>query len=227
MTYAELLQQIRDYTEVDSSVLTNSICDTFIKNSEYKIFREADADYARQYATSTFNQNNQYLSLPDDNTDEGTTSIRRALIVRSVIATNTSSIQVSLEPRDDTFITEYNSSGSTGFPKYYAMYRENAIQVAPIPAAAYPVTLDYIYTPDNLSTTNTTTYVSENAPELLLYACLVEAFAYLKGPMDMYKLYQDKYNTALQGFTIEQTGRRRRDEYFDGSLRIKINSPSP
>ena len=45
MTYAELLQQIRDYTEVDSSVLTNSICDTFIKNAEYRIFREADADY--------------------------------------------------------------------------------------------------------------------------------------------------------------------------------------
>jgi len=227
MTYAELLSNIRSYTEVDSSVLTDSLCDTFIKNSEYKIFREADSDYAREYATSSFNSGNRFLLLPDDNTDEGTTTIRRALIVRSVIVTNTSSNQVSLEPRDDTFITEYNSSGSTGFPKYYAMYRENAIQVAPIPAAAYPVTLDYVYTPDNLSTTNTTTYISENAPELLLYACLVEAFAYLKGPMDMYKLYQDKYNTALQGFTIEQTGRRRRDEYFDGSLRIKINSPSP
>jgi len=227
MTYAELLQQIRDYTEVDSSVLTNTICDTFIKNSEYRIFREADADYSREYATSSFNSGNKYLLLPDDNTDEGTTTIRRALIVRSVIVTNTSSNQVALDPRDDTFITEYNAGGSTGFPKYYSMYRENAIQVAPIPDAAYAVTLDYVYTPDNLSSTNTTTYISQNAPELLLYACLVEAFAYLKGPMDMYKLYQDKYNIALQGFTIEQTGRRRRDEYFDGSLRIKINSPSP
>jgi hypothetical protein len=37
---------------------------------------------------------------------------------------------------------------------------------------------------------------------------LVEAFAYLKGPMDMYKLYQEKYNMALQGFTLEQTGRK-------------------
>ena len=227
MTYSELLQQIRNYTEVDSSVLTNSICDTFIKNAEYRIFREADADYSREYATSSFNSGNKYLLLPDDNTDEGTTTIRRALIVRSVIVTNTSSNQVALDPRDDTFITEYNAGGSTGFPKYYSMYRENAIQVAPIPDAAYAVTLDYVYTPDNLSSTNTTTYISQNAPELLLYACLVEAFAYLKGPMDMYKLYQDKYNTALQGFTIEQTGRRRRDEYFDGSLRIKINSPSP
>jgi hypothetical protein len=67
------------------------------------------------------------------------------------------------------------------------MYRETAIQVAPTPDASYAVTLDYVYTPDNLSATNTTTYISDNAPQLLLYACLVEAFAYLKGPMDMYK----------------------------------------
>ena len=168
MTYAELLQNIRNYTEVDSSVLTDSVCDVFIKNAEYKIFREADSDYSREYATSTFNSGNQYLNLPDDNTDEGSTSTRRALIVRSVVATNSSSNLVALEPRDDTFITEYNSEGDSGFPKYYAMFRENAIQVAPKPDAAYPVTLDYVYTPDNLSSTNTTTYVSQNAPELLL-----------------------------------------------------------
>jgi hypothetical protein len=227
MTYAELLQQIRDYTEVDSSVLTDSICDTFIKNSEYKIFRQTDADYSREYATSSFNPGNKYLNLPDDNTDEGSTSTRRAIIVRSVVVTNTSNVQVALEPRDDTFITEYNSSGATGFPKYYAMFRENAIVVAPTPASGYSVLLDYVYTPDNLSSTNTTTYLSLNAPELLLYACLVEAFAYLKGPADMYKLYSDKYNEALQGFALEQTGRRRRDEYEDGSMRIKIPSPSP
>jgi hypothetical protein len=227
MTYAELLSNIRNYTEVDSSVLTDGVCDVFIKNSEYKIFREADSDYSREYATSSFNSGNKYLLLPDDNTDEGSGTSRIALVVRSVVATNSSSVQVALEPRDDTFITEYNSSGTTGFPKYYAMFRENSIEVAPTPDVAYPVTLDYVYTPDGLTATNTETYVSVNAPELLLYACLVEAFAYLKGPMDMYKLYQDKYNTALQGFALEQTGRRRRDEFQDGVLRIKINSPSP
>jgi hypothetical protein len=227
MTYAELVQKIRDYTEVGSEVLTSTIVNGFIRDSEFKIFRNTDADYSREYATSSFTANNKYLTLPNTNQSSGSTTTRVALIVRSVVVTNSSSVQVALEPRDDTFITEYNSSGSSGFPKYYSMYRENAIQVAPTPDASYPVTLDYVYTPDNLSATNTTTYISQNAPELLLYACLVEAFAYLKGPMDMYKLYQEKYNTALQGFTIEQTGRRRRDEYFDGSLRIKINSPSP
>ena len=227
MTYAELVQKIRDYTEVGSEVLTSTIVNGFIRDAEFKIFREADADYAREYATSTFTANNKYVALPNSSGSSGTNTDRRALIVRSVVATNSSSVQVSLEPRDDTFITEYNSTGSTGFPKYYATFRENAIEVAPTPDSNYVVTLDYIYTPDGLSSTNTTTYISLNAPELLLYACLVEAFAYLKGPMDMYKLYQDKYNTALQGFALEQTGRRRRDEFQDGVLRIKINSPSP
>jgi len=227
MTYAELVAKIRNYTEVGAEVLSSTVVDGFIRDSEFRIFRETDADYSREYATSSFTSNNKYLSLPNSSGSSGTNTDRRALIVRSVVATNSSSVQVALEPRDDTFITEYNSSGTTGFPKYYAMFRESAIEVAPTPDAAYSVTLDYVYTPDGLTATNTETYISVNAPELLLYACLVEAYAYLKGPMDMYKLYQDKYNTALQGFALEQTGRRRRDEFQDGVLRIKINSPSP
>jgi hypothetical protein len=227
MTYTELVAKIRNYTEVGSEVLTSTIVDGFIRDAEFKIFREADADYAREYATSSFTANNKYLALPNSSGSSGTNTDRRALIVRSVVVTNASNIQISLEPRDDTFITEYNSSGDTGTPKYYATFRENAIEVAPTPSAAFVVELDYIYTPDGLSPTNTETYISVNAPELLLYACLVEAFAYLKGPMDMYKLYQEKYNSALQGFTLEQTGRRRRDEFQDGTLRIKVPSPSP
>ena len=227
MTYAELVQKIRDYTEVGSEVLTSTIVNGFIRDAEFKIFREADADYAREYATTTFTANNKYVALPNASGSSGANSSRRALVGRSVVVTNTSSVQVALEPRDDTFLTEYNSTGATGFPKYYAMFRENSIEVAPTPDTAFVVALDYIYTPDGLSTTNTETYISLNAPELLLYACLLEAFAYLKGPMDMYKLYQEKYNEALQGFALEQTGRRRRDEFQDGALRLKLNSPSP
>jgi hypothetical protein len=59
MTYAELLSNIRNYTEVDSSVLSDGVCDVFIKNSEFKIFREADADYSREYATSSFSSGNK------------------------------------------------------------------------------------------------------------------------------------------------------------------------
>ena len=40
MTYTELLAKLRNYTEVDSSVLTDSILNGFIQDTEFKIFRE-------------------------------------------------------------------------------------------------------------------------------------------------------------------------------------------
>jgi hypothetical protein len=52
MTYAELVQKIRDYTEVDSNVLTSTIIDGFIEDAEWRIQRDTDADYQRQYQTA-------------------------------------------------------------------------------------------------------------------------------------------------------------------------------
>jgi hypothetical protein len=48
----------------------------------------------------------------------------------------------------------------------------------------------------------------------------VEAFGYLKGPMDMLTLYENKYKQELQKFAGVQIGRRRRDDYTDGTVRI-------
>ena len=54
-----------------------------------------------------------------------------------------------------------------------------------------------------------------------------EAFGYLKGPQDMLTYYEQRYNKEVEKFAIEQVGRRRRDDYDDGTIRIKIDSPSP
>ena len=69
------------------------------------------------------------------------------------------------------------------------------------------------------------TYVSRYFPQGLLYACLVEAFSFLKGPQDMLTLYEQKYTQELQKFASMQIGRRRRDDYTDGTIRIPIESP--
>ena len=37
MTYAELVQKIRDYTEVDSTVLSDTIINGFIENAEFRV----------------------------------------------------------------------------------------------------------------------------------------------------------------------------------------------
>jgi hypothetical protein len=229
MTFAELVAKIRNYTEVNANVLTDAIVDSMIRDAELRIFREVDADYAREYATANVNINSPYLDLPNATSSSGLTSTRRAIIVRSFLVFNSNTSPVTkeyVEPKDTSFIFEFNSTGATGVPKYYAMWKETTLLMAPTPNLQYQVQLSYVYTPDHLSATNTTTYLSENAPELLFYATLVEAYGFLKGPMDMYKLYSDKYNVAMQGFALEQVGRRRRDEYQDGTPRIIVPAPS-
>jgi hypothetical protein len=136
--------------------------------------------------------------------------------------------QIFLEFRDTSFMKEYWADGSvTGIPKYYSVWDQNTFYVAPTPASAYAVELGYIYKPAQLSATNTTTWVSINAPEALLYGCLVQAYSYTKGPPDMIAYFNNSYKEAIQGLGIEQQGRRRRDEYRDGMARIYVKSESP
>ncbi len=84
--------------------------------------------------------------------------------------------------------------------------------------------LGYIYRPQQLSSTNTTTWISTKAPEALLYATLIQAYSYTKGPMEMMQYFESSYAQAIQGLGVEQQGRRRRDEYRDGMIRMPIRS---
>ena len=70
------------------------------------------------------------------------------------------------------------------------------------------------------------TWVSVNAPNVILYACLCEAFKFLKAPQDQ-QVYEQSYREALSALAQEQLGKKRRDEYRDGSIRIPIPSANP
>jgi len=218
MTYAELIQKIRDYTEVDSNVFTSTIIDGFIQDAEFRILREIDSDNNRQYAQADIVAGQRYVNTPLIN-DE-TLVIRSAQITNSTGGADNSN-RAFLEYRDTSFISEYNSEGSQGLPKYYSYWDENTLVLAPTPDQNYNMQINYILKPTQLSASNTTTYLSKEFPNGLLYACLVEAYGFLKGPMDMIQFYEKKYSEAAQGFSIEQMGRRRRDEYQDGTPRIR------
>ncbi len=211
MTYAELVQKIRDYTEVDSNVLTSTIVNGFIEDAELRIFREVDSDNNRRYATANLVNNQRFIDLPDN-----------ALIVRSaqIVDGGSGSTRNFLEYRDTSFMSEFNSTGVTGEPKYYGMWDNNTIVLAPTPDSTYQIQLNYILKDPGLSSTNTETYLSKYFPNGLLYACLVEAFSFLKGPNDLLQLYEGKYKQVVEGFSIEQMGRRRRDEYQSGVPRV-------
>ena len=214
MTYTELVQKIRDYTEVDSNVLTSTIIDGFIENAEWRIQRDTDSDYQRQYQTANLISGQKFINLPSPY------SIVRSVQIFTSTDTSLSGDRSYLEVRDTSFISEYNNTNATGFPKYYANWYEDTIAFAPIPDNTYSIQVNYILKPPQLSATNTTSYLSQYFPNGLLYACLVEAFSFLKGPNDLLQLYEGKYKQVLEGFSVEQMGRRRRDEYQSGVPRI-------
>jgi hypothetical protein len=136
--------------------------------------------------------------------------------------------QVFLDFRDTSFMKEYWSNDAlTGVPKYYSVWNQSTFYIAPTPNANFPVELGYIRRPLQISSANPTTWVSINAPEALLYACLIQAYSYTKGPADMIAYFTNSYKEAIQGLGIEQQGRRRRDEYRDGMIRLPIKSESP
>jgi hypothetical protein len=96
---------------------------------------------------------------------------------------------------------------------------------APVPDAAYMFKVHYNLMPATLESGNQTNYISLNFPQGLLYCCLAETYGYLKGPMDMLTLYENKYKQEVEKFAGMQIGRRRRDDYTDGTVRIPIESP--
>jgi len=226
-TLDNLKTDIRNYTEVDSGVLSDTVLDTIIKNAENRIYRDADSDDNRFYATSSLVTGNRYVTIPSD-----------LRFIRYVQLKNSSGDQRFLEKRDTSFMSEYYDTPATqsGFPKYYGNWDAEFWVVAPTPDSTYEITLAYVKQP--ISITNTTepsaapaatngTYVSNKYQDLLLYGCLVEAYGYLKGPADMLQYYEGSFRRALQSYAIEQQGRRRRDEYQDGAIRTPLKSESP
>ena len=227
-TLDNLRTNIRDYTEVDSGVLSDTVLDTVIKNAENRIYRESDSDDNRFYATSTLISGNRYVTIPSD-----------LRIIRYVQLKDASGNQTYLQKRDTSFMSEfYNTPGTaSGLPKYYGNWDANFWLVAPTPNSNFEITLAYVKQPVSITSTtlpttanpasNVGTYVSNKYQDLLLYACLVEAYGYLKGPADMLQYYEASFRRAMQSYSIEQQGRRRRDEYQDGVIRTPMQSPSP
>ena len=228
ISYSDLVTQIRNYTEVDSSVLTTAILENIILNAQYRIMRDIPIDADRKIAQDNLVANQEHANVP-----AGALFIRAVQVADSTAAFNN---PIFLEKRDVTFLDEFNGARATGRPKYYAMKggatgntntTSGAILLSPIPNATYVFKFHYNAMPATLESSNTTNFISLNFPNGLLYCCLAETYSYLKGPADMLQLYEQKYKEEAQKFALEQTGRRRRDDYTDGTIRTKIDSASP
>ena len=226
-----LKTQIRSYTETDSNVLSDSVLENIILNAQYRIFRDVPIDADRKQQTGNLVVGQETINAP-----AGAVFIRAIQVYDSTSATT--GANVFLEKKDITYLQEYISSTESskrGKPKYYAMFggatgesdtTSGRMMFAPVPDATYSFRVHYNAAPALLEN-NDTNYISLNFPNGLLYCCLSEAYGFLKGPIDMLTLYENKYKQEVQKFANEQVGRRRRDDYTDGAVRIPVTSANP
>ena len=245
--YANLVTDIRNYTEVGDSVLTAAIINRFIEDAEYRIFYDVPIDAYRYVSEGNLALDDNTINVAGLGTKghTGTVFVRGVEVFNSTV--NTEGKGTWLIKKDQTYLSEYTdrltgpagnltAQDVTGFPKYYAMFggatgtsssTSGGLYLAPTPDAAYMHRIYYDMVPKSLVTETSGTYISQYFPSGLLYACLVEAYGFLKGPMDMLTLYENKYKQEVAKFAGVQIGRRRRDDYTDGTVRIPIKSPSP
>ena len=232
LSYSGLVTQIRNYTEVDSNVLTTDILENIILNAQYRIMRDVPVDSDRNQQIGNLVTGQETINAPAG-----------ALFIRAIQVYDSTSVttgaNVFLEKKDITYLQEYVSSTASsvrGQPKYYAMFggatgdsdtNSGRMMFAPVPDTTYKFRVHYNKMPATLSSDNTTNYISLNFPNGLLYCCLAETYAFLNGPQDMLTLYENKYKQEVDKFGVEQIGRRRRDDYTDGAVRITIPSTNP
>lgn len=205
-TYTTLKQSIQDWTENDETTFVNEI-DFFIKNAEERIFKLVDLDYFRKNVTGTMTADNKFLQKPSD-----------YLATYSLSYVNASNENVFLLQKDVNFLQEYTADPtSTGSPIYYASFDVDNFIVAPTPSTGFAVELHYYYRPASLTTDDSgSTWISTNAPDALLYACLVEAYTFMKGETDILQLYNSRFGEAIQRLKLYAEGQENLDSYRRG-----------
>jgi len=205
-TYAQLKTAIQDYTEnTETSFVTN--LPTFIRAAEDRIFKLVDLEIFRKNATSALTSSDPYLSVPTD-----------YLASFSLSITNGSSKEFLLQ-KDVNYIQEYNPNpATTGTPKYYAFFDKDNFIIAPTPDSNYAVELHYYYRPASLTAgaESGTTWLSDNAPNALLYGALVEAYTYMKGEQDMLQMYEKQFTEAMTRIKDLAEARENSDAYRRG-----------
>ena len=204
-SFNQLKQDLIDLTENNSSDFSSE-SPQFIDTAERRLARElinVPELYKHQNATLTIGD--AFVTKPTD-----------LITIISFQVLSSASARTALEYRDVGYINEYwPTRTSTSTPKYYADWDNDFYIIAPTPSAALTVEINYRTRFSSLSGSNTTNWLTENAQDLLLYGCLMEASTFTKSRED-YAIYTQRYKEAVEAVN-NQARRRRRDDFSSPS----------
>jgi len=198
-TYAEIVSILQQRNEDDSTEFSNAIPE-ILARSEDRIFRSAPQilDH-RTSETGTLTN--------------GTNTVRTtATDVRGIryLYLTVSNSAVFLEERKDEYLQDYwLNSTTTGQPKYYALdtaaTNGTTLLLAPTPNTNFSYTLKYTRMPTRLSSSNTTTYVSLNHPDVLIKGAMYESSVFLNREAQMRQELRADFEAEVQKLNAEIT----------------------
>jgi hypothetical protein len=201
-TYATLKTSIQDYMEDSVTTFANYL-DNFIKVTEEDILKNVELDYYKKNVTGTASSGNAYLGMPSD------------FLSAFSLAVISSSVYTYLLLKHPSFIRDYTPNASTtGTPKYYADFDNDTFILAPTPDADYSFELHYFYRPNSLTAgaSDGTTYLSINAPNVLLSGCLLQAALFMKLDQTEVGTYKQNYDKEMMQFKVWAEGRNTKEE---------------
>ena len=200
-TYAELVQNIKDFMEDDGTEFSNEI-DKFIDLAELRISRDVITPEFKRKVTSAFTANDPFLTMPTD------------LVTLEHLQVINSNVRTLLLLKSDEFITEYwPNRTSTGVPKYYTYFDTSTIYVAPTPSSNLSIELSYKRRLPALSSSNTSNWTRINAADSLLYACLIEASVFNRN-YNLQDRYTAMYQQAVKAINNEQSNKLSSDNFY-------------
>jgi len=220
MTLAELKTLIQNYVENDETTFVSTL-DDIIKNAEERIFELVQFDFFKKNVSGNVTLGNRFLTAPSD-----------YILSTYLAVVDGSGDYTYLEKKHSSFMQEYTvdptDSSLRGKPLYYADYDKelstassngSTLVLAPVPDSNYTVELQYIYKPASLVSSTTGTWLSQNARNGLLFACLSEAYLFMKGDAQLQEQYERRFQEEISRLKNRAEGRGRRDEYRYDSLR--------
>ena len=211
-TLSTLKTAVQDYLETDETTFVSNL-NNFILQAEERILKSVQLPDQRKNVQGNVTSSNRFLGTPTD---------FLAPFSLAVISSNTYDY---LDLKHNSFIKEYiSSTTTTGKPRYYAIFDQSSFEVAPVPDSNYTVELHYFAKPTSLTSggDSGTTYLSTDAPDTLLYGCLLEGAIFLKLPPDDINAYEARFKESLMRLKNIGEGRDTRDEMRYDSLRINV-----
>ena len=192
LTYDSLLSDIQTYAERSDTPFVSQV-PRFVMLAENRLASEVRGLGTQKYVTGSFNSS----AFPKPERWRETISFN----------ITTPSGRKFLLPRSYDYCRAFWPDASQkAEPRYYADYQYEHFFVAPTPAQEYHFELAYYERPEPLSAENQTNWFTQYAPQMLLYATLLEAQPFLKRP-ECIAEFQSLYDRALQGLA-QETSRR-------------------